>query len=145
MQNQSVKLTVDHKNLLHSLKFAFAGRGSVIGELLQNTRRSGASTINIHYKDETLMIVDNGCGINDFQTLLTVAQSGWNEELQNKEKPYGLGFLSAIYSAQSCTVISNGHRIDFNTDELLDQQDVIIKKVNAFKGIKGTKVILNGI
>ena len=70
-------------------------------ELLQNARRAGASCVGLTYepKAKRLVVRDDGCGIADFQTLLTLGESGWSEAVQRTEHPFGLGFLQSLYAA----------------------------------------------
>jgi hypothetical protein len=64
-------------------------------ELLQNARRAGASTVTITLSEaHHLTIADNGSGIADPQTLLTLGQSDWSAATQQQEDPAGMGIFS---------------------------------------------------
>jgi hypothetical protein len=74
-------------------------------ELLQNARRAGATRANISFEESAsesgvckVTIQDNGTGIEDFQNLLSLGASGWNEETQTREDPAGMGFFSLCRS-----------------------------------------------
>src|SRR5579872_7446191 len=74
-------------------------------ELLQNSRRSGATVIEVSVQetrsqdDECLVVVaDDGHGIQDFQRLLTLGDSGWDTAIQQREQPAGMGFFSLCRS-----------------------------------------------
>jgi hypothetical protein len=120
--NQTVCLQFNESALRRSLKFSFANRDTVVQELLQNAKRAGATAIDVSYDDTTkqLIVSDDGCGIEDFQKLLTVGDSGWNAEVAMREAPYGLGFLSALYAATKVVVRSNGRCVSFETESALD-------------------------
>jgi hypothetical protein len=74
-------------------------------ELLQNSRRAGATlvevTINEIPKSPVVCAVsvqDNGRGIGDFTKLLTLWESGWGESTKEAEDPAGIGFYSLCRS-----------------------------------------------
>lgn len=66
----------------------------VINELLQNSRRAGATKVEIAINCGKLWYRDNGCGLEDPQTLLSLGGSGWDAETQQNEDPAGMGFFS---------------------------------------------------
>src|SRR4051794_14947598 len=70
-------------------------------EILQNARRAGATSIDLTIKpgesadDHCVVTVqDDGHGIEDFQSLLTLGTSDWSAETQSAEDPAGMGFFS---------------------------------------------------
>lgn len=113
-------LTVNQNNALKLLADAFSARTTFVTELMQNSRRAGATEIHFrHSGDNILRVVDNGCGISDFSKLLTLCESGWSQDVQESDTPYGVGFLSAIMASSEFTVTSNGKTLHAVTDELL--------------------------
>jgi hypothetical protein len=83
-------------------------------ELLQNARRAGATTVEvtIHPADgdpnsSTVTAMDNGAGIEDFQDLVTLGRSSWDQNTQEMEDPAGMGLFSLC---QSGVEISSGSR-----------------------------------
>ena len=149
--NTTPALQVDATRLMGSLKYAFSGSLSVLGELLQNARRAGATEIKvtISFPDDNISaemlakqmalhgipyysisasqkvsvmnmsVVDNGSGIEDMSILLHVAHSGWDQDVQQEEHPYGLGFLSALFSASNVEVSSHGKVMHLDTTKVL--------------------------
>ncbi|MBK6616244.1 ATP-binding protein [Ottowia sp.] len=112
-EKQVVALRFDLDALKHSMRFAFASDVTVVQELIQNARRAGAtkvwvSTGTSDSGEGVMTVADNGSGIDDFQVLLHVATSGWNEDTKKTEGPYGMGFLSAVYGAKHVEVVSRG-------------------------------------
>ena len=51
-------------------------------EILQNARRAGATEVRITNKNGFVTVEDNGSGIEDFQRLLDLGGSGWDEQLE---------------------------------------------------------------
>lgn len=114
-----MKLELNQSNAMKLLADAFTGRKTFINELLQNARRAGATKIVVHSDKNLLSVFDDGCGISDFQKLLTICESGWSADVVEHDQPYGVGFLSAILASKDFKVISNGQTLTANVDELL--------------------------
>ncbi|MFH1616360.1 MAG: ATP-binding protein [Planctomycetota bacterium] len=91
---QVIKACVSER-LLQKASRLFTGTldGRVI-EILQNARRSGATEVRISNKEEIVTVQDNGSGIEDFQKLLDLGGSGWDEQLEAGEDPAGVGLFS---------------------------------------------------
>jgi hypothetical protein len=122
----SVAMKVNQENLVKSLKFSFTNRSTVLGELMQNARRAGASQVSFNYDQATgtLAVADDGCGIDDIEALLTVAQSGWDGEVMTEEHPFGIGFLSALYACEHLSLVSKCGRLAALTADVLSFQDL---------------------
>lgn len=114
-----MKLELNQSNAMKLLADAFTGRKTFINELLQNARRAGASRVVIHSDKDILNIFDNGCGVSDFQKLLTLCESGWSADVVEHDQPYGVGFLSAILASKSFVVVSGGQMLTADVDDLL--------------------------
>lgn len=111
-------------SLRRFLDQSFSGRATAISELLQNSRRAGATYIDIvHVEDDNgakLTFNDNGCGITDLATLLTPGESGWDDATMEKDDPFGLGFRAALLNAERVLVRSKFGRFESSTDDLLN-------------------------
>ena len=79
--------------------------GRVI-EILQNARRAGATRVEITNMDGWVTVRDNASGIEDFQKLLDLGGSGWEDALEVSEDPAGVGLFSL--APREVTVRSNG-------------------------------------
>lgn len=70
----------------------------VLNELLQNSRRAGASAVNLDLEGSDgapiLVASDDGSGIDDPVALLTLGYSGWNDTVAHREDPAGMGMFS---------------------------------------------------
>jgi len=85
--------------------------GSIEGriiEILQNARRAGATEVRITNKDGMITVADNGSGIDDFQKLLDLGGSGWDEQLEAGEDPAGVGLFSL--APREVTIISGSRK-----------------------------------
>lgn len=92
---------------------------------------------------KTFSIHDNGCGISDFATLMTIGDSGWDEPTAAVERPYGMGFMSAIYAADEVEISSLGRTLKFSTQDALNYGQFEVEssdQVGAWK----TSITLRG-
>jgi hypothetical protein len=121
-----IQVRINEEGALRNQRFAFSDRYTLVTELMQNARRAGARRVEILYDDRTrvLRIVDDGCGIHDFQKLLTFNESGWNENTCRDDRPFGIGFSKCLYSASRCIVVSRGQKVDFMTETALARNPI---------------------
>lgn len=140
----SVAMKVNQENLVKSLKFSFTNKSTVLGELMQNARRAGATQVSFDYDPmlSTLTVIDDGCGIDDVEALLTVAQSGWDAGVMTEEHPFGIGFLSALYACEHLSLVSKCGRLAALTADVLSFQDLEIDASVDWQG--KTKLTLTG-
>lgn len=142
-QPNTVRVQINATNLLETFRYAFTSKETVLKELLQNGRRAGATRIEVAYdeKTKTLEVADNGCGVDDMQKMLFIAESGWGEDIKAGERPFGCGFLSCLYSGHEVEVESNGYRLSFDTSKALALRDLAVEKTPT---LPGTRVRLRG-
>jgi len=126
--SSSIVLKTDEEKLVKNLKFSFSNSTTFIAELMQNSRRAQASSVNFDFDDKTknLIISDDGIGISDFSNLLTIAKSGWSEDIVKQENPYGLGFLSALYACQKISVTSGLITFTELTSNILSLKPILL-------------------
>lgn len=127
-------LSVNQNNALKLLADAFSARTTFVTELMQNARRAGATEIRFGVVGVDLTVTDDGCGIDDFSKLLTLCESGWSQDVQDSDAPYGVGFLSAIMASSEFTVTSNGKTLYAVTDELLAGVPATISEADTQPG-----------
>lgn len=139
----TIEMKVDAQALVNNLKLAFTSKTTFISELLQNSRRAGATEIHVTYDkdDDILTISDNGEGIDDLQNLLNVAHSGWDDEIKARETPYGMGFLSALFAASHVEVASRGKIVAFDTADAMSFKQIPVHDCDVQEG---TLVIMKG-
>lgn len=142
----TTQVRVNITNLLQKMSFAFSTKTTLISELMQNARRAGATKVSIAFtEDGTLLITDNGAGIESFDTLLELAESGWDETTRQHEMPFGMGFFSALYAADRVIVSSRNKRIAFDTADALSRHAIPIEDLGMSGTGTGTGIILFGL
>lgn len=140
---KKVAMKVNPENLVKSLKLSFTNKTTFLGELMQNSRRANATQVVFEFIAETkiLQVTDDGCGIDSIETLLTVAESGWDAETIAQEHPFGIGFLSALFACRHITVVSKGGRISVNTADILSFKPIEVAPVSNWDGITSITMI----
>lgn len=137
----TIRLQTNQNRLIETLRHAFT-QASMLGELLQNARRAKARHILITTEDDTLTVSDDGEGIGNLQTLICIAESGWDEELKARENPFGIGVLSTLYFARSLRVHSLDKAFRATTSAIINGDDI---EVIAAPKRAGTEIRLCGV
>ncbi|WP_176000339.1 ATP-binding protein [Burkholderia vietnamiensis] len=133
-----VRVAVNQENFVKNLKFAFSNFSTFLAELIQNSRRAGATKVELTLEGKTLTVVDDGHGIADFQNLFTIAESGWDNQTRSLESPFGMGFTSALFACGQIRVESCGQLLDAHTRALLDMHDLTVVPGTVTIGTKLT-------
>jgi hypothetical protein len=126
-----IQVRINEEGALRNQRYAFSDKYTLVTELMQNARRADARRVEVLYDEgaKVLRIIDDGCGIEDFQKLLTFNESGWANSICREERAFGIGFSKCLYSATRCVVVSRGQRIDFMTDAALKREPIEVINV----------------
>lgn len=137
----TIRLKTNQNRLIANLRHAF-NPASMLGELLQNARRAQASHIHVVTEGDTLTVSDDGTGIEDLQALISIAESGWDEDLKARENAFGLGVLSTLYFARHLSVHSRDRAFHAPTATII-RGDAI--EVYPERPRTGTEIRLDGV
>jgi len=142
-----IKVRINEEGALRNQRYAFTDRFTLISELLQNARRAGATQIEVEHDSDTqvLCVRDDGCGMADFQKLLSFHESGWDATTCTEERPFGVGFSKCLYAASRCIVASGLQRVDIDTAAALGQASFEVTQLEPAKAIHGTLIELHGV
>ena len=109
-------------------------------EILQNARRAGATRVDVEIQKEgdhcLVTVHDDGSGIEDFQGLLTLGNSGWSEETQQREDPAGMGFFALCRS--EVEVQSGNHRVKLSPEVFLGKSEAEVQPNDIY--VRGTRI-----
>lgn len=138
----TIRLQTNQHRLIANLRHAFNQR-SMLGELLQNARRAQASEIRIYVTDDCIAIHDNGSGIEDLQSLIHIAESGWKASIRERENAFGMGALATLYFAERLMVRSRGKTFSARTADILAGEPIEV--IPADGAWQGTQIQLDGV
>jgi hypothetical protein len=132
MQTISAKV---NPRLLSKADRLFTGtlEGRII-EILQNARRAGATHVRIHNKTGCVTVEDNGCGITDFQKLLDLGGSGWDEKLEQGEDPAGVGLF--CLAPRNVTIASGNKSVTITPGGWTGEKINVTESDQVFQGTR---------
>lgn len=120
----------------------YADKYTWIDELIQNTQRSDATTVNVTVTDNKVIVEDDGVGCTDPEMLFIKNTSGWNETVTANENPFGEGFFSTIVAFNRIEVESVGFNAVFDVNKMFAENNVDVVDITPNRRKKGFKVIL---
>lgn len=163
MKNQTICAKVNPRLLSKSDRLFTGTIDGRIIELLQNARRAGATEVRINNKDGFVTVQDNGFGIENFQKLLDLGGSGWDEKMEAGEDPAGVGLFSlaprevTIVSGDRKTIIDkkgwtgkpvevteNTETVNGTIVKFRDEKSWDFKLVEKHAVFAGTRVVVDG-
>ncbi len=142
-----IQVRINEEGALRNQRYAFTDRFTLVSELLQNARRAGATRIEIHYDAAALVlqVCDDGCGLADFQKLLSFHESGWDAAISAEERPFGVGFSKCLYAATRCIVASGRQRVDIDTVAALARATIEVELAAETDAVAGARIELHGV
>lgn len=144
--HETVRAGINEAQFFSSLKHLFASSYSMLGELLQNARRAGATRVDftLDHDEHKLTITDDGGGINDFQDLVVLAKSGWDAQTVLAERPFGMGLFSVLFSAAEVTFLSRGKRLTLSLADIVEKRELRVE-IDDQAPVAGTRIELRNI
>ena len=115
-----VRAAVNEKQLFKTMKHLFSTSTTVLAELMQNSRRAGATYVEFTIDPETkfIKVVDDGSGLSDFGHLVHLCASGWDEDITLTDTPFGMGFFAVFFACEQVTIRSGGKRMTASLDDI---------------------------
>ncbi len=101
-------------------------------EILQNSRRAGATHVNIINKDGFVTVCDNGSGIDDFSKLLSLGDSDWDDAMEKAEDPAGVGVF--CLAPREVTICSGSRKVCITEKVWTGQPVPILENTDSTKG-----------
>ena len=136
-----------HDGAIDRVTRFFAARlGEAFAEILQNSRRSGATRLDVVTEavvdspsDIRVTVTDDGDGIADPAVLLSFGESGWDADTAHREDPAGMGVYAL--SKRGCVISSRargplldlapGWRVVLTPDCFLGKEDAEVVEGDA--------------
>ena len=95
-KRQTIRARIADEAITKVMQFFDGTLAQALHEILQNARRSGATSVAITHDraNHRITVSDDGRGIGDPRTLLAFGRSGWPKDLHGAEHPAGMGIFS---------------------------------------------------
>ncbi len=121
------------KRLLSKADRLFTGTldGRII-EILQNARRAGATQVTITNEKGFVTVRDNGGGIDDFQKLLDLGNSDWDQAMEEAEDPAGVGVF--CLAPREVTICSTNRKVCITEKAWTGEPVPILENTESIKG-----------
>ena len=103
---EQIRASIHQDAINRVSEFFNATTGDIMKELLQNSRRSGASSVDVTIEEDRTTVSDNGMGIRDPEAILAFGLSAWDQRTDQSEHPAGMG-LYALARRENVQVISS--------------------------------------
>lgn len=136
-------------NVINQLKLlrqsTFKDKLSFLDEDVQNAQRAKATEVrvSVEYSDKRVTIENNGKVLNNPQSLFSIAESEWDEDVQNTENPFGMGFFSNITVSDYIEIFSGNKHIIFNVKDMIENNRTQIEVKETETNYDGFKLVLN--
>lgn len=142
---QSVRASINENRFFASMKHSFASSFSVLSEMMQNSRRAGATYVRFDYDESSrnLQVRDDGCGISDFAVLLKLCETGWDEATSLNENPFGMGFYSTLFACEEVEVVSMGRKLSMSVKDIENKRLLLTQHSDDPR--RGTFITLRGV
>jgi len=101
-------------------------------EILQNSRRAGATHVNIINKDGFITVCDNGGGIDDFSKLLHLGDSDWDDAMEKSEDPAGVGVF--CLAPREVTICSGNRKVCITEKAWTGEPVEVVQNGESIKG-----------
>ena len=88
---KEIRATIHEDAIQKVSRFFNATTAECLNELLQNSRRSGATRVDITFQDSTVTVTDDGRGVQNPEALLAFGLSRWDDDTARNEDPAGMG------------------------------------------------------
>ncbi len=131
----SIAATVSPQILSKVTRLFNASLEDIINELFQNARRAGATYVEVSLNDlGYLCVQDDGSGIENPQTLLSLGQSDWNTSIVESEDPAGMGFFSLAH--RGATISSQNWQVQLEPEHFAGAAIAITRPIETQEGTR---------
>ena len=164
--NRTIRARIHDSAVKRVTRIYAATLADIFAETLQNSRRAGATRVNISVAapargpaDDapetgdtplTVTITDDGAGIADPAVLLSFGENGWDDDLVRREDAAGFGFASL--ARRNCAVSSRpcspdgqmapGWHVSLSPEHFLGEADAEVHADEEARFPHGTEISL---
>lgn len=145
---EQIQATIHQDAISRVPDFFNATLPDILNELLQNSRRSGATKVEITVDQNRVTVSDDGRGIEDPQSLLSFGQSNWEEGLTQSENPAGMGIYSLARAGEVAIRSRTPHgvawEVNLETSHFTGKETAQVIPLNETSE-RGTAITFNSV
>lgn len=142
--SEKVELKVNVINQLKLLRQStFKDILCFLDEDIQNAQRAKAKNVYISIEGDSIIIENDGAILDNPQSLFSIAESGWDNDVKETENPFGMGFFSNITVSNFIEIYSGTKHVIFDVDKMINTNDTEIHVEEVEENLNGFKLILN--
>lgn len=136
-------------NVINQLKLlrqsTFKDKLSFLDEDIQNAQRAKSKRVDIRTDttNKILTIENDGQILKNPQSLFSIAESEWDDDVVASENPFGTGFFSNITVSDYIEIYTGNKHIIFNIGNMINTGNTDIQVVETEESYNGFKLILN--
>ena len=132
------KIGINPKILDKARNFFNSTTEDILNELLQNSRRAGATKVKVtkSVNTNTVIIEDNGIGIFSNGVAINLGGSEWSNETQEREDPAGCGLFSL--ANLDSVIESHGKKVRLDAKAFSGAKEVEVEDSDFSKGTRIT-------
>jgi hypothetical protein len=129
---QQTPISIDGEHMFETITQYFKGAEIAVTEILQNAYRAVSAqieqgacpTIMIHMMEEDCVFVqDPGKGIKDVGAALSLAASQWQAEVQQTQRPAGLGLCGLLANCDKVRIQSQFGSLLIHSEQFFNSSD----------------------
>ena len=130
------KIGINPRILDKARNFFNSTTEDILNELLQNSRRAGATKVKVTKNTNTVVIEDDGIGIFSNGVAINLGGSEWSNETQEREDPAGCGLFSL--ANLDSVIESHGKKVRLDAKAFSGAKEVEVEDSDFSKGTRIT-------
>ena len=130
------KIGINPRILDKARNFFNSTTEDILNELLQNSRRAGATKVKVTKNTNTVVIEDDGIGIFSNCVAINLGGSEWSNETQEREDPAGCGLFSL--ANLDSVIESHGKKVLLDAKAFSGAKEVEVEDSDFSKGTRIT-------
>ena len=147
-KQQTIRARIAEEAIAKVMQFFDGTLAQTLHEILQNARRSGATSVAITHERAggRITVSDDGRGVGDPTALLAFGRSGWPKDLRGAEHPAGMGIFSLARRSPRIRSRVAGHAawcVQLGEDHFVGREPAAVEADPEWDRDHGTDVTLS--
>ena len=145
---EQIRASIHQDAINRVSEFFNSTTSDIMNELLQNSRRSGASRVDITLEEGLITVADDGNGISNPEAILSFGLTGWEQQTTQSEHPAGMGLYALARREQvairSKSAGADTWQVNLTPDHFVGKLPAPIERIIDGPAKSGTTVCFIG-